>query len=83
VRAGDGGWSVPGHLSIRRLQVILNRAIDRPSEVDSVGGLVSHLLPGEVLPGSVAIGDGIELRVEEVDGSRASRVHVSRTPTKG
>ena len=83
VRAEGDGWSVPGHLSIRRLQVILNRAIERPSEVDSVGGLVSHLLDEEVLPGAVALGGGIQLRVEEVEGGRASRVHVSRTPTKG
>jgi len=82
VRAEDGGWSVPGHLSIRRLQVLLNRPIDRPSEIDSLGGLVSHLLDDGVQSGTATEWDGLLLRIEEIEEGRASRVHVSRLPTE-
>jgi CBS domain containing-hemolysin-like protein len=80
VRAENGGWSVPGHLSIRRLEVLLNRAIDRPSEVDSVGGLSAHVMTDGVEPGTTAEWDRLRLRVEEVEDGRASRIHVTRIP---
>ncbi len=82
VRAGDGGWSVPGHLSIRRLQVLLNRSIERPPDVDSVGGLVSHLMEEGVRPGVAAQANGIQFLVEEVQDGRAARIHVSPHPPR-
>ena len=66
-----------------QLQVLLNRPIDRPSEVDSVGGLVAHILDDGVQSGTATEWDGLLLRIEEDEEGRASRVHVSRLPTEG
>jgi CBS domain containing-hemolysin-like protein len=73
----DHGWSVPGHLSLRRLEVLLYRGFEQPSEVESVGGLASHLLGDEVAPGAEAEWDGIVLRVESTENGRVARVLVS------
>ena len=75
VAAGDG-WRVAGYLSLRRLEAILHRTIEPPENIDSVGGLVAHLLDGEVVVGGTASWDGLRLEVEEVDDGRATRVLV-------
>jgi len=72
----DGGWSVPGHLSLRRLEVLLQRPIDQTSEFDSVGGLAVHLLGDRLRDGAAAEWDGIEIEVIETENGRATRVLV-------
>ena len=76
VAAGDG-WRVAGYLSLRRLEAILHRTIEPPENIDSVGGLIAHLLDGEVVVGGTASWDGLRLEVEEVDDGRATRVLVT------
>jgi putative hemolysin len=76
----DGGWSVPGHLSLRRLEVLMQRAIDQTSESDSVGGLVVQLLGDRMEVGAAAEWDGIELVVQETESGRASRI-LARKPS--
>jgi magnesium and cobalt transporter len=71
-----GGWSVPGHLSLRRLEVLMQRPIRQPVEIDSVGGLAAHLLGDSLGPGATTEWDEIRLKVEEVDEGRPQRVAV-------
>jgi putative hemolysin len=79
----DGGWSVPGHLSLRRVEVLLHRAIEQPSDVDSVGGLAAHLLGDRLAPGATAEWGDLQLLVEETEEGRASRVRVNPRSTAG
>lgn len=72
----EGGWSVPGHLSLRRLEVLMQRPIHQISEADSVGGLAVHILGDETKVGGVASWDGIELAVDEIDHGRPTRILV-------
>ncbi len=80
VEAIGTGWQVAGYLSVRRLESILRRTIEQPEDVDSVGGLVAHLLQGDAVVGTTVTWDGLALRVESVEGGRATRVMV--TPIK-
>jgi putative hemolysin len=78
VEDDNGGWLVAGHLSLRRLESILHRNISQPEEIDSVGGLISHLVEGDVETGTVVEWDGLLLQVEEVHEARAVRVMVTK-----
>ena len=83
VRPIEGGWSVPGYLSLRRLEVLVHRTVVRPAEVDSVGGLVGYLKAGAVEPGASADWGKLRLRVVKVEGGRATRVDVTTAATPG
>ncbi len=74
IDTGEEGWTVPGHLSLRRLERLVLRPLEPPEDVESVGGLVAHLRrQGETEPYRW---QGLELRVlEETDG-RPARVAV-------
>ena len=76
----DDGWRVAGHLSLRRLEAVLHRTIERPEDVDSVGGIVAHLLKTEAEVGSAVTWDGLSLVVEEAEDGRATRLFVTRIP---
>jgi magnesium and cobalt transporter len=76
----DDGWSVPGYLSLRRLEVLLHHPIPRSADVDSVGGLIAQALPDLVLPGASVDWHGVRFEVEDVEGGRPSRVHVRPLP---
>jgi putative hemolysin len=78
VRADEGGWRVTGHLSLRRLESILHRNISQPEGIDSVGGLIAHLVVGDTQAGVVATWDGLRFEVEEVEEGRAIRVLVTK-----
>jgi putative hemolysin len=81
VEADNGGWLVAGHLSLRRLESILHRNISQTEEIDSVGGLISHLVDGETRAGTTVTWDGLDLQVEEVRDGRPVRVMVSKSDT--
>jgi putative hemolysin len=78
IEAEDGGWHVAGHLSMRRLESILHRNISQPEAIDSVGGLITHLVDGDAVSGTVTRWDGLRLEVEEVEDGRATRVLVTK-----
>jgi magnesium and cobalt transporter len=81
--SADGVWSVPGHLSLRRLEVLLHRIVDSPTDVDSVGGLVSHVLGEKIKTGASTRWDDLRIQVEEVEDGRATRVLVRPLPPGG
>jgi CBS domain containing-hemolysin-like protein len=78
----EDGWMVPGFLSLRRLEGLVERAIEEPEDIESVGGLVAHLVGGEVRAGSTASWDGLDMTVETADGGRATRIRVRRPPKR-
>ena len=81
IEAGSGGWDVPGHLSIRRLERLVLRPLEAPEDVESVGGLVAHLRrQGESGPHRW---NGLELRVLEEEDGRPTRVAVRMTEPGG
>lgn len=82
VRGVEKGWSVPGHLSLRRLEVLMQRPIDQTSEADSVGGLIVQLLGDEMRVRATAEWDGIQLVVEEIEDGRPARALVKRKRTQ-
>jgi putative hemolysin len=81
VEAVEGGWRVAGFLSLRRLESILHRNIAQPEDIDSVGGLVNHLVTGDAQPGSTVTWHGLQFEVETVTDGRASRVLVRKAPS--
>ena len=72
------GWVVPGYLSLRRLEGLVERSIEELEGIESVGGLIVDLEDGEVTPGTSVMWDGIGLRVERVEDGRPTRVQVVR-----
>ncbi|MCD4750295.1 MAG: hemolysin family protein [Thermoanaerobaculales bacterium] len=72
----DGGWSVAGHLSLRRLETILHRTLLHVEEVDSVGGLVASLNEEEVTVGTEILWEQLRIRVTEVHDNRPIRLLV-------
>lgn len=78
----DDGWLVPGYLSFRRLEAVLQREVRQPEEVDSVGGLAAELLGAPVEEGATFNWDGLELRVEQVEEGRAARLRVRPLPVE-
>jgi len=81
IDSGVDGWTVPGHLSLRRLERLVLRPLELPEDVESVGGLVAHLRrQGETGPFSW---NGLELRVLEESDGRPSRIAVRPVPSDG
>lgn len=78
VAVAEGSWRVAGHLSLRRLESILHRNISQPEGIDSVGGLIAHLVEGDVGPGTVRTWDRLRLEVEETVDGRPIRVLVTK-----
>jgi len=78
----EGGWSVPGYLSLRRLEVILQRDIESPGDVDSVGGLAAHLLGDRLAAEANVTWNSVQLRVEQIEDGRATRVLVTPLPSE-
>jgi putative hemolysin len=70
----EGGWLVPGHLSLRRLERLLQRTIDQPAEIDSVGGLVASLAGDDLGPETTVEWQDLSISVEEVADGRPTRL---------
>ncbi len=81
VEAVAGGWRVAGHLSLRRLESVLHRNIAQPEDIDSVGGLVNHLLKSDAEPGSTVTWHDLRFEVDTVTDGRADRVLVTKLPS--
>jgi magnesium and cobalt transporter len=77
VFAVEGGWSVPGYLSLRRLEQILHRTLEQPQGIDSLGGLASSLLAEQATkPGASFQWNGLDVQVVETDNGIATRLLV-------
>ena len=78
-RTADG-FTVPGHLSLRRLERLLQTSLQQPPEVDSVGGLLASRLGAGLEVGAVLEWEGLLLRVDRVHDGRVVRATVAVAP---
>lgn len=75
-RAADGSFTIPGGLPIFRLERLLDRDIDAPADVNSVGGLIVHRLERLPSEGETLAFDGFTLTVRSMKGARAQAITV-------
>jgi putative hemolysin len=76
ILAAPGGWSVAAHVSLRRVEALLDRPVADHHEAESIGGLAVDLLGTDLRVGSVAEWDDIQLEVTTVTDGRPSRLRI-------
>jgi CBS domain containing-hemolysin-like protein len=75
-RAADGSFSIAGTVPIYRLERLLDRDIEAPTDVNSVGGLIIHRLERLPLEGETLAFDGFDLTVRKLRGARIQAIDV-------
>lgn len=76
LRAADGSMTIPGSMPIYRLERLLDRDIEAPDEVNSVGGLIVHRLERLPAEGESLKFDGFTLIVRTMQGAKAQAITV-------
>ncbi|MCP4899641.1 MAG: HlyC/CorC family transporter [bacterium] len=79
----DGGWSVSGHLSLRRLERIVGRNLEQPEGVDSVGGLVMWLMGEQIAAGDRTHWHELALEVVDTDSGRPTQIMIRPADSSG
>jgi CBS domain containing-hemolysin-like protein len=79
VRAGESEWNVDGALPLHELEEIVGEPL-RTEGVSTANGLLTSRLGGFAKPGDVIEIGAYELRAEEVDGVRVTRLKLRRRP---
>jgi CBS domain containing-hemolysin-like protein len=69
-------FTISGGTPIYRLERLLERDIDAPADVNSVGGLIIHRLERLPLEGETLAFDGFDLTVRTMQGARAKTILV-------
>ena len=72
-----GGWSVAGHVSLRRLERLLHRRFELPEDLLSVGGLIADLSDQPPTVGTQLAWQELHLVVTEMEEGRPGRVLVT------
>ena len=75
-RSADGSFTISGSLPIYRLERLLDRDIDSPDDVNSVGGLIVHRLERLPTEGETLRFQGFSLTVRTMQGARAQAITV-------
>lgn len=75
-RATDGTFTISGGTPIYRLERLLEREIDAPADVNSVGGLIIHRLERLPFEGETLAFEGFDLIVRTMQGARAKTIVV-------
>lgn len=71
-----GELTISGGTPIYRLERLLDRDIDAPADVNSVGGLIIHRLERLPVEGETLSFDGFDLTVRTMQGARAKTIVV-------
>ncbi|MEO5558202.1 MAG: hemolysin family protein [Dokdonella sp.] len=71
-----GEFTISGGTPIYRLERLLERDIDAPADVNSVGGLIIHRLERLPVEGETLSFDGFDLTVRTMQGARAQTIAV-------
>ncbi len=71
------GWSVAGHVSLRRLERVLHRRFKLPEDLMSVGGLIAEMSQESPTIGTQLCWQDIHLLVTEMEDGRPGRVLVT------
>ncbi|NCT68060.1 MAG: HlyC/CorC family transporter [Rhodanobacteraceae bacterium] len=74
--AADGSFTISGGTPIYRLERLLDRDIDAPADVNSIGGLIIHRLERLPVEGETLAFDGFDLTVRTMQGARAKVIVV-------
>jgi len=82
VGIGDNVWEATGTLPLHELEKIVGRT-DHSEGVATVNGWVTEVLGGFPKVGDTLTVGHCELRVEEMDGTRVSRLRITRRPSSG
>lgn len=72
----EGDFTISGGTPIYKLERLLDRDIDAPADVNSVGGLIIHRLERLPLEGESLAFDGFDLTVRTMQGARAQAIVV-------
>ncbi|MEO6688217.1 MAG: hemolysin family protein [Dokdonella sp.] len=75
-----GEFTISGGTPIYRLERLLERDIDAPADVNSVGGLIIHRLERLPVEGETLNFDGFDLVVRTMQGARAQTIVVRLKP---
>ena len=75
--AVKGGYSVAGHVTLRRLERTLHRTLESVESIDSVGGLAASLLQTEARVGDEVVWNRLRITVTEVAEGRPARLLVA------
>jgi CBS domain containing-hemolysin-like protein len=75
-RGADGSYLISGGTPIYRLERLLERDIEAPADVNSVGGLIIHRLERLPAEGETLAFDHFDLTVRMMDGARIKLVSV-------
>lgn len=75
------GWSLASHVSLRRVESLLDHSVNARASADSIGGLAVELIGDELRPGSTAVWGPVQLRVTAMVDGRPTRIRVSLEPT--
>ena len=81
-RGKGGDFTISGGTPIYRLERLLERDIDAPADVNSVGGLIIHRLERLPVEGETLAFDGFQLTVRTMQGARAKTILVHPEPAK-
>jgi CBS domain containing-hemolysin-like protein len=81
VRQDENTWSIDGSLPLHDLVDVVGEALGEEG-VTTVSGWVTHKAEGFPKPGDVLRMGSFELRVEELDGARVSRLSLKRDVEK-
>ena len=73
-------FTISGGTPIYRLERLLDRDIDAPADVNSVGGLIIHRLERLPVEGETLAFDGFSLTVRTMQGARAQVIVVDANP---
>ncbi|MSO19808.1 MAG: HlyC/CorC family transporter [Acidobacteria bacterium] len=74
---GENSWSVPGGLSLDRLQGLFDITLGEAGEASTVAGLITHTLGRVPATGETLERDGLRYRITESNGRRITRLDVS------
>jgi CBS domain containing-hemolysin-like protein len=78
--APDAEFTISGGTPIYRLERLLERDIEAPADVNSVGGLIIHRLERLPIEGETLAFDGFDLTVRTMQGARAKSIVVRLKP---
>ena len=77
-QTGKETWEINGSLRIREFAALIGRPLNKNAAASTVSGLIIQKLGRLARPGDTFTIDGSELRVEEIVGTRITRIKLTR-----
>jgi magnesium and cobalt exporter, CNNM family len=77
-RTGKDTWEISGSLRVREFGELIGRPLKEIADPSTISGLIIQKLGRFARPGDVFTIDGSELRVEEIAGTRITKIKLTR-----